>query len=133
MTPIDRMPYSLGYVSTAFIWSFYHRICEDRPDDHKTHAYMLKLLQDQLRTDVLAEGSLLSEVATMAVKMRMKSLYQHAVCASLRDAANRALMLTTIARLIKESHLENPQKPPDWDFWYIPPHHTLIPLFLTSM
>ncbi|KAI1771894.1 hypothetical protein F4818DRAFT_444892 [Hypoxylon cercidicola] len=102
------------------LMDFITRSLRDRPDDHNTRATLLTILEGAIKNENMytsPDGALLSEVVAMAVKLQRMTLFNVAVCASLRSPTRQKLVFTTVAQLIDETFRKDPGTPVDWNFW----------------
>ncbi|KAI0135634.1 hypothetical protein F4814DRAFT_401952 [Daldinia grandis] len=117
IVPMSKMPSFLPKPDPRATFSLASHALEHQPDNDRLQASLLTILESAVPNGS-SDGTLLSNVIDLAIKLQRKTLYQVAICTALKDSASRQLVLETIVRLIKDDHLKNTQKQPDWDFWF---------------
>ncbi|KAI1661530.1 hypothetical protein F4813DRAFT_347934 [Daldinia decipiens] len=116
IVPMSTMPSFLPKPDPRIALSLASHTLEHRPDDRRLQASLLTNLENAILYGS-PDGTLLSNVINLAIKLQKKSLYQVAVRTALKDSTSRQLVLETIVQLMKDDYLKDTQKQPDWDFW----------------
>ncbi|KAI8960128.1 hypothetical protein F5Y11DRAFT_330886 [Daldinia sp. FL1419] len=117
IVPMSKMPSFISSPDPRAVLSLVNNALEHRPGDRRLQASLLTILESSVPQG-WSDGAFLSNVVALAIKLQRKTLYTVAVRTSFRGPVPRQLVLATLVRHMKEDHLRDPQKQPDWDRWF---------------